>query len=169
MPFSPSPAEAAGTIKAWGGGVIPAGWLRCDGAVVSRTTYAALFSALGTAYGAGDGSTTFGLPDYRGRSVIGAGTGSGLTARSRGQSGGAEVHVLAESEMPSHTHDERVYANAVGVTLGYDTNAGSGTGLAHLSGSQQGAGSVIATAARGGGGPHANMQPWGCAEWIIKV
>lgn len=69
----------AGTIAPFAGGTVPEGWLLCDGSVVSRTTYAALFAAVGTLHGQGDASTTFHLPDYRGRFLRGAddmGTGA---------------------------------------------------------------------------------------------
>lgn len=68
----------------------PTGWLLCDGSAVSRTTYSDLFTAISTAYGVGDGSTTFNVPNFLGRMVIGSGSGSGLTARARGDTGGAE-------------------------------------------------------------------------------
>ena len=77
---------------------VPTGWLRCDGSAVSRTTYSALFSAISTAFGAGDGSTTFNLPDYRGRVPIGSGAGAGLTTRTVGAKGGEETHALFGSE-----------------------------------------------------------------------
>lgn len=90
----------------------PAGWLACDGSAVSRTTYPALFAALGGAtspWGQGDGSTTFNVPDFRGRVPIGAGQGAGLTNRVRGEYGGGtldtaspkrgeEAHLLAAAE-----------------------------------------------------------------------
>lgn len=82
----------------------PTGWLLCDGSAVSRVTYAALYAAVGVAFGAGDGSTTFNLPDYRGRAPLGAGAGAGLTARARGDKGGEEAHALAVAELPSHNH-----------------------------------------------------------------
>lgn len=84
--------------------VAPPGWLLCNGAAVSRTTYAALFALLGTIYGAGDGASTFNLPDLRGRAVIGAGQGVGLTNRSLGDLPGAETHTLTVAQMPSHAH-----------------------------------------------------------------
>lgn len=80
-----------GAFLPYGGTSAPTGWLLCDGAAVSRSTYAALFAVLSTTYGAGDGSTTFNLPDYRGRFVLGkaaAGTGSTL-----GGTGGTIDHV----------------------------------------------------------------------------
>jgi microcystin-dependent protein len=93
-----------GTILMFGGAAAPAGWLLCNGSAVSRTTYSLLFTAIGTTYGAGDGSTTFTLPDLRGRVAVGSGTGPSLTARTVGNSGGAETHTLSTPEIPSHTH-----------------------------------------------------------------
>jgi microcystin-dependent protein len=80
----------AGTMQMYAGAVAPDGWLLCDGSAVSRADHAALFGAVGTAWGAGDGSTTFNVPDLRGRAPIGAGTGAGLTARTLGGVGGDE-------------------------------------------------------------------------------
>lgn len=67
---------AVGTIQMYAGSSAPTGWAICDGSAVSRTTYSALFTAIGTTYGAGDGSTTFNLPDLRARVPVGAGTGT---------------------------------------------------------------------------------------------
>lgn len=81
------------------------GWLLADGSEVSRTTYAALFSEIGTRYGDGDASTTFNLPDLRGRSPIGAGAGTGLTSRNINDvSVGEERHTMLETELVPHTH-----------------------------------------------------------------
>ena len=96
----------AGIIQMFAGATAPDGWLNCDGSAVSRTTYATLFAAIGTTWGAGDGSTTFNVPDLRGRAPIGSGTGSGLSARTLGDNGGAESVTLtaAQSGLPAHTH-----------------------------------------------------------------
>lgn len=83
---------------------LPAGWLLCSGQTVSRTDYPTLFRTIGTTFGAGDGSTTFTLPDLRGRTIIGAGAGAGLTSRAVGARGGAETHTLSENEIPRHNH-----------------------------------------------------------------
>lgn len=79
-------------------------FLWCNGAAVSRTTYANLFNVIGTTYGSGDGSSTFNVPDTRGRTIINQGTGSGLTGRTIGQTGGAESHVLTLAQLPPHGH-----------------------------------------------------------------
>jgi hypothetical protein len=73
-------ALPAGVITSFAGSVAPSGWLMCTGQVVSRTTYAALFAAIGTTYGAGDGTTTFKLPDLRGEFIRGWDAGRGVDA-----------------------------------------------------------------------------------------
>lgn len=98
------PALPAGTVQMFAGSVTPTGWLLCDGSAVSRTTFAALFAAIGTNYGIGDGSTTFSLPDGRGRTPIGAGQGTGLTNRALGARVGEEAHQLTIAELAAHTH-----------------------------------------------------------------
>lgn len=91
------------------------GWLQCDGSAVSRTTYAALFAEVGTRYGAGNGTTTFNLPDLRSRSIIGAGSGDGLTARDiNNPEVGEETHVQTESELAPHLHGIKVRHFTIG-------------------------------------------------------
>ena len=85
----------AGEIRALGGATIPAGWLICDGSAIDRVDFSTLFAALGITWGAGDGSSTFNIPDLRGRSVIGAGQGTSLTKRSIGDKGGVESVTVA--------------------------------------------------------------------------
>ena len=89
------------------------GWLVCDGSAVSRTAYAALFAAIGVAHGPGDGSTTFNLPDARGRSLIGVGAGPGLTARTLGAKGGTEHESLSLAQLPAHTHVGAAHTHAM--------------------------------------------------------
>lgn len=149
-----------GLIAPFAGTSAPDGWLFCDGSAVSRTTYAALFAAIGTTYGAGDGSTTFNLPDYRGRSFQGDGTGdaSDATSWSQGTKAGTETHTLTTTEIPSHSHDmssERIQA---------DGNAPNAGGM--ILGSASGA--VKNTAAVGGGAAHNNMPPVLVSKVIIK-
>jgi microcystin-dependent protein len=103
-----------GTIITFGGSTAPSGWLACDGSSYSRTTYADLFGVISTTYGAPTG-TTFLVPDLRGRAPLGAGTGSGLTARSLGTLGGYEGVTLAATEIPSHSHSVSESAHNHGV------------------------------------------------------
>ncbi len=93
-----------GTIIMYIASTAPTGFLICNGSALSRTTYSRLFSLIGITYGNGDNSTTFNLPDLRGRSPLGFGQGSGLTNRNLNDKVGAETHTLTTSEMPSHNH-----------------------------------------------------------------
>jgi microcystin-dependent protein len=88
-----------GVIHAFAGATAPTGWLLCDGAAVSRTTYATLFGLCGTTYGSGDGSTTFNIPNLTDRIPTGYGT-----KFPRGEAAGSETFTLTTSNMPSHTH-----------------------------------------------------------------
>jgi microcystin-dependent protein len=103
-----------GSMVDFGGTVAPGGWLLCNGQLVSRTGYALLFAAIGTAYGVGDGSTTFAVPDFRGRAAIGddlmgtsaAGriTTATVNQTTRGGVGGAQTHALTVAELAAHAH-----------------------------------------------------------------
>ena len=110
---APGGLAPAGVVLPFAGSTAPTGWLLCFGQAVSRTTFASLFAALGTTYGVGDGSTTFTLPDLRGR--VGAGKddmggtaasrlttgGSGVNGSSLGASGGAQTHTLTNGQLPN--------------------------------------------------------------------
>lgn len=93
-----------GSIFPYAGNSVPGGYLLCDGNAVSRSTYNRLFQTIAEIYGSGDGSTTFNLPDLRGRTPIGFGQGSGLTNRLLGDIDGEETHTLTTDEIPSHNH-----------------------------------------------------------------
>ena len=93
-----------GTIIMYAGNTAPVGWLLCDGSAVSRTTYSGLFAVLSTTFGVGDGATTFNVPNHAGRTVLGVGTGAGLTARALAATVGAETVAISTSEMASHNH-----------------------------------------------------------------
>ncbi len=92
-----------GEIRMFAGNFAPQGWAFCDGQLLAINQNDALFSLFGTIYG-GDGRTTFGLPDLRGRVPIHAGQGPGLSERRLGSKGGAEKVTLTTNQLPSHTH-----------------------------------------------------------------
>ena len=94
-----------GIIAPYGGSNDPSYWLICDGRAVNRLDYAELFAVIGTTYGAGDGSTTFNIPDFRGRTAIGAGTGTATDATNHilGQTNGVETVRLTDMEV-AHGH-----------------------------------------------------------------
>lgn len=164
----------SGAILQFAGSSAPANWLLCNGALVSRTTYANLFTAIGTTYGAGDGSTTFKLPDLRGRVPIGAGQGSGLTNRTLASSSGAETHTLSTSEIPSHSHNGKVYVGASGSISPVTDNIGNhiwheNSGHTSSSSTSFDLTGVMRSYNTGGGGSHNNMQPYLVVNHIIKV
>lgn len=143
---------------------VQSGYLELVGGNVSRTTYSALFSYVGTLYGNGDGSTTFGLPDARGRTIIGAGTGSGLTLRTLAATLGVENVSLTGVQNGSHTHGP-----SAGFTAFWLWNpAGPTTMAAGASWNMQAAGNT-ATASSGSGTAHENMQPSIVFRWAVKT
>lgn len=122
---TPANATPTGSLQAFAGSAAPTGWLLCDGSAVSRTTYSGLFAVVSTAYGVGDGSTTFNVPNMAGRVPVGAGTGAqqgasgsgviaggtALTARSVGQ-------FFGDERLQSHTHT----ASWSGTTSGHSND-----------------------------------------------
>lgn len=92
-----------GEIRIFGFGFAPLGWAFCNGQVLQITQNSALYSLVGIAYG-GNGSTTFGLPNLQGKAPMDAGSGPGLTPRSRGEVSGAETVTLPAGQIPAHTH-----------------------------------------------------------------
>jgi microcystin-dependent protein len=154
----------AGTIVAFAGTVAPNGWLLCDGAAVGRTANASLFNVITTLYGEGDGAATFNVPDLRGRTIIGVGTGNGLTPRTIADTVGEESHTLTIAEIPSHFHGPAA-GNRV---LSYNASGNNGIavgGAVKVSNDDPNA----ETKAIGGGQPHNNMQPSLATSYIIKL
>lgn len=117
-----------GGIMMYGGSTAPTSWLTCDGSIKAIATYPALFSAIGAAFG-GDGITTFSVPDYRGRSPIGIGTGTatGATPWSLAQQAGGETNVITAANLPSSGVTNR-YTRGIA-----DGNAANGGGSIVLS------------------------------------
>lgn len=138
----------------------PTAFKKCDGAAISQATFAALFAIIGIAFG-NPGGGNYNLPDYRGRSPIGVGTGAGLTARALGASLGQETHPITVAEMPAHGHTERQGDNVPGVSPGsaQATNTTNNTISSNDSTASQGSGTaanVIHPVLAGG-------------EWYIKT
>jgi microcystin-dependent protein len=166
-----------GIIVPWTDTSVPAGFLECDGSAVSRSTYADLFAVIGTTYGAGNGSTTFDLPDLQDNVLLGksnnkalASTGGANTVSATGNVGGnAANHTLTTSELAAHTH---ALHNPGGSTI----TSGSVTfNLANP-------GAVTPTTPTGGGGAHSHtlsgnfagdatsvLQPYLTVIYIIKT
>ncbi|WP_051305581.1 phage tail protein [Desulfogranum mediterraneum] len=110
----PSPSQASepfiAQIIMFGGNFAPRNWAFCDGQILPISQNTALFSLLGTTYG-GDGRTSFGLPDLRGRTAVHPGTGPGLSSRRLGERWGAEQVILSLAQMPSHNHNLNATSN----------------------------------------------------------
>lgn len=152
-----SQAAPVGVINPYGGSTAPTGWLICDGSAVSRTTYAALFAILGTTYGPGNGSTTFNLPDFKGKIPVGRDSGQ-TEFDVLGETGGAKTHTLSIPEMPVHSHTSKVVVGAGGISgFGYvgDQNV---TSRALQSGGTAGSGTA-----------HNNLQPYQVINYIVKT
>ncbi len=153
-------------IIMFGGNFAPRGWAFCNGQLLSISQNSALFSILGTTYG-GDGRTTFGLPDMRGRVSIHPGTGPGLSQYRLGQKGGSENVTLTVAQMPPHSHI------ALGSTAdGDDTNPTNrypgASGDIDLYANSSNA-NMGATANTGGNEAHPNIQPYLCVNYIIAL
>jgi microcystin-dependent protein len=103
LPSAPANGVLIGEVRQYAGAGLPYGWLSCDGAAVSRTDYHELFAAIGTAWGVGDGATTFNLPNMAGRTVVGVGI-LGDDTYAIGDDGGEARHAMTAAEMPTHSH-----------------------------------------------------------------
>jgi microcystin-dependent protein len=155
-----------GTVLTYAGTSAPTGYLLCQGQTLNTSTnpeYSALYNVIATAYG-GTGPTNFKLPDIQGRSVLGAGTGAGLSPRVLAATGGAETHTLSTNEMPSHDHRTAWTSDNLGGAGSYLT-VGYGGGTAA---STYAYGTRPNTEATGGGTAHNNMQPYLVLNYIIK-
>ena len=160
-------AGLVGEIKMWGTASAPTGYLLCDGSAVSRTTYAALFGVVGTTFGVGDGSTTFTLPDYRGKTPIGV-SGSYALASTGGS---------ADAVVVSHAHSASVSDPGHNHSYLYFDSTGGGYGLINGPNNYQApnttgtafTGISVAVGVAGVSGTGANMQPYLAINFIIKT
>lgn len=154
-----SEALPIGTMLPYSSETIPNGFLPCDGSEVSRTEYKDLFAVIGTSYGAGNGSTTFNLPDKRGRVSVGLDSNQ-IEFDTIGKQDGEKTHQLKIEEMPSHNHgyirSRLFFSDPSGQNaIAYNNNIGS---------------AIEATTNNAGGGKaHNNLQPYEVDVWIIKA
>jgi microcystin-dependent protein len=165
----------SGALMMWATGTAPTGWLLCNGAEVSRTTYATLFSVIGTTFGLGNGSSTFNLPNYTNRMPVGAG---GLYAVA-GTGGSKDAIVVAHSHTltdPGHLHAMNADGRDVAKRLGSDgsidaTSEFANANDANYSGSQNTGTQTtgITMSSTGTSGTDANMPPFMGIQFIIKT
>ena len=162
-----------GEIRMFAGNFAPRSHALCDGQLLAISQNNALFALLGTLYG-GDGRTTFGLPDLRGRVPIHMGSGPGLTPRTLGNKIGNETATVSVSELPSHTHTMQGSTNFGGDTSPADNVPGTGAG-ANLYNDAPAGGEVVAmdadavTVSGGSNQSHANIMPFLCINFIISL
>lgn len=177
----------SGAMMDFGGTVPPTGWLVCDGSAISRTTYAALFTAIGVLWGVGDGSTTFNIPSMSRRTTMGAGgSGSATIGNTVGNVGGEETHTLITAEIPAHSHTANVSdpghthvskSDATTINRLAAVAGGSASQMAHGNGGGAEVYSIgssttgigVSTNNTGGDGAHNNVQPAAIVLKIIKT
>lgn len=149
-----------GSIMPYLKATAPENWLICDGSAISRTDYSELFNAIGTTFGEGDGSTTFNLPNIKGRTIVGLDTDD-TDFNAIGKTPGEKTHTLTVAEMPKHTHKMPIdsYVNSDSQT---DVKSGG-----HVSYETQG--QNYGTTSAGGSQPHNNIQPSFIGVYIIKA
>lgn len=169
------------SIVMFGGNFAPRNWAYCDGQLLAINSNTALFSLLGTTYG-GDGRTTMGLPDLRGRVPMHPGNGPGLSQRRLGERSGVESVTLNTTQIPSHNHSVTVtskvnVASGAGsldapggnflapIANGYSNAGSSGRGEANLNGVS----SDVNQNNIGSNQAHTNIQPYTCVNFIIAL
>lgn len=147
----PGESIPVGSIIPYGNSVVPETYLLCNGQAVSRTDYPELFAIIGTSFGSGDGSTTFNVPDYRDKFVLGAGGDVDLA-----ETGGEKEVTLTVDEIPPHTHPMK-----------FSSNAGTQSTINRIS--SLGVWQSDKSGSAGGGQPHNNMPPYVGTYYIIKA
>ena len=159
-----------GEVRAFGFDFAPRGWAFCNGSVLPIMQNQALFSVIGTYYG-GDGRTTFGLPDLRGRAPVHAGTPSSGGNFTLGQSAGEENHTLISTEIPAHTHT--VSANNTASDNGSPAGAYFGGAVNAVYKPYNQTNAVVlagqSVAPAGGSSPHSNMPPYQVINYCIAT
>lgn len=191
------PAMPAGTVIPYAGSSAPTGYLICDGSAISRSTYSSLYAIIGTTYGAGDGSTTFNLPNLKGKTIVGYNSAE-TEFDALGETGGAKTHTLTKEQMPSHTHTQNAHThtinglyisgtsggrfvmqgdgNLVFYRNGAVWNTGGGSmqsgymqwSIGNSSDNQTTSSTTATNQNTGGGQAHNNLQPYITLNYIIK-
>lgn len=164
-----------GEIRMFGFGTrgAPNGWQGCDGSLLPISQYDALFALIGTTYG-GDGQTTFGVPDLRGRLPIHQGTGPGLSTYVIGQMAGTETVTVLSTQMPAHTHALVATSGAAssltpGNTLLPGAVSGDSFYVSDVSSATQVPMSAQSTSLAGGSQPHDNTMPTLTVQYCIAT
>lgn len=157
-----------GEIRMFAGNFAPRSWAYCDGQLLAVSSNDALFSLLGTIYG-GDGRTTFGLPDLRGRIPIHAGSGPGLTPRNQGAKSGSEKVTLTLNQITSHKHGNLQATEAAATTVGPKDNvtAEATKRFYRTTGGMNMSPSAVTSI--GGSRDHTNLMPTLCVHFIIAL
>jgi len=153
-----------GEIRMFAGNFAPAGWMFCEGQLLPISEYETLFNLIGTTYG-GDGSSTFGLPDLRGRLPLHQGNGFTLAA-----TGGAETVTLNTQQIPTHHHAllASTSPGAANAPAGNVTAASASVTL-YIQDVTDSNMSASAVNFVGGSQPHDNFQPYLCVDFIISL
>lgn len=158
-----------GEIRMFAGNFAPRGWAFCDGQLLAVSQNDALFSLLGTIYG-GDGRTTFGLPDMRGRIPIHAGQGPGLSNRRLGAKGGAESVTLTVNQLPSHRHDWRASTQPANSLTPVGNVMGQTQADVYIDEFDEAQNmSTSAVSNVGGSRSHTNLMPSLCINFIVAL
>jgi microcystin-dependent protein len=157
-----------GEIRLFAGNFAPAGWMFCNGSLLSISEYEVLFVLIGTTYG-GDGQQTFALPDLRSRVPIHLGQGVGLSNYVLGQKGGSETVTLTDSQIPAHVHVLNANSNhGAAATPTNNVWAGSADFSQYAAGPNGNMWSG-AVGLAGGSQPHDNMLPYLGINFIISL
>jgi len=157
-----------GEIKLFAGNFEPPGWLTCDGRLLAIREHTSLFEILGNSYG-GDGRTTFGLPDLRGRVPMGVGAGAGLTNRTLGQKVGAESVVLDVTQLAAHDHTLRATNSSATQTQPAGNILATASTPQYLNASTSVLMGSDSIGASGSNAPHANVQPSTVLRFLIAI
>lgn len=158
-----------GEVRIFAGSSVPSGWALCDGQILPVTSYPDLYNVIGSRFG-GNGTTTYALPDLRGRTPIGPGQGSGLSDRPLAEPGGAESHLLSTTEMPEHTHALRAATtNGTSDRPGGNVMSRTPSAIPHYGANADVNLAPGAIASSGAGQPHNNMQPYLTLRYLIAL